>query len=78
MGHLDILKQLYGKVLIPNAVYMELTSNEKFVTEASQVTDCDFLEVEEVDKLDYTRKDRNFKIRLSCLFCGNKCDNVGE
>lgn len=37
MGHLDILKQLYGKVLIPNAVYMELTSNKKFVTEASQV-----------------------------------------
>ncbi len=49
MGHLDILKQLYGKVRIPNAVYMELTSNEKFVTEASQVMDCDFLEVEEVD-----------------------------
>lgn len=35
MGRLDILKQLYGKVLIPNAVYMELTSNKKFVTEAS-------------------------------------------
>ena len=49
MGHLDILKQLYGKVLIPNAVYMELTGNEKFVTEASQVIDSDFLEVEEVD-----------------------------
>ena len=49
MGHLDILKQLYGKVLIPNAVYMELTSNGKFATEASQVMNCDFLEVEEVD-----------------------------
>lgn len=49
MGHLDILKHLYGKVLIPNAVYMELTANEKFVAEASQVMDSDFLEVEEVD-----------------------------
>lgn len=49
MGHLDILKQLYGKVLIPNAVYMELTVNEKFVAEASQVMDSDFLEVEKVD-----------------------------
>ena len=49
MGHLDILKQLYGKVIIPNAVYMELTGNEKFVTEAFQVIDSDFLVVEEVD-----------------------------
>ena len=49
MGHLDILKQLYGKVLIPNAVYMELTSNEKFLMETSQVMNCDFLEVKEVD-----------------------------
>ena len=49
MGHLDILKQLYGKVLIPNAVYMELTSNEKFATEVFQVIDSDFLEVEKVD-----------------------------
>jgi len=48
MGHLDILKQLYGKVLIPNAVYMELTGNEKFAAEASQVMYSDFLEVEEV------------------------------
>ena len=22
-------------------------------------------------------KDRNFEMRLSCLFCGNRCDNVG-
>lgn len=49
MGHLDILKHLYGKVLIPNAVYMELTANEKFVAEASRVMDSDFLEVEKVD-----------------------------
>ena len=49
MGHLDILKRLYGKVLIPNAVYMELTVNEKFVAETSQVMDSDFLEVEKVD-----------------------------
>lgn len=48
-GHLDILKHLYGKVLIPNAVYIELTGNEKFVAEASQVMVSDFLEVEEVD-----------------------------
>ncbi|MCM1089975.1 MAG: DUF3368 domain-containing protein [Muribaculum sp.] len=46
---MDILKHLYGKVLIPNAVYMELTANEKFVAEASQVMDSDFLEVEKVD-----------------------------
>ncbi len=49
MGHLDILKQLYGKVLIPNAVYMELTGNKKFVTEALQIIDSGFLEVEKVD-----------------------------
>lgn len=49
MGHLDILKHLYGKVLIPNAVYMELTGNKEFAAEASQVMGSDFLEVEEVD-----------------------------
>lgn len=49
MEHLDILKHLYGKVLIPNAVYIELTGNEKFVAEASQIMDSDFLEVEEVN-----------------------------
>lgn len=49
MGQLNILKQLYGKVLIPNAVYIELTGNEKFITEASQIMSSDFLKVEEVD-----------------------------
>ncbi len=49
MGHLGILKQLYRKVLIPQSVYRELTNNRKYEYEISQVIDCDFLEVEEVD-----------------------------
>lgn len=39
---LDLLRKLYGKVLIPNAVYKELTENATFAKEAKIIKDIDY------------------------------------
>ena len=44
-SQLDLLQKLFGKVLIPRAVYQELTSNEAFQDEADTIKNCSFLEV---------------------------------
>ena len=44
-NRLDLLKKLYGKVLIPNAVYKELTENATFAKEAKMIKDIDYLTV---------------------------------
>ena len=46
--HLDLLKKMYGSVLIPSAVYNELTDNPLYEQEAQIIKDCDFLEVKEI------------------------------
>lgn len=46
---LDLLKKLYGKVLIPKAVYRELTENTVFAKEAEIIKDIDFLAVVAVE-----------------------------
>lgn len=43
MNRLDILQKLFGEVLLPEAVYGEITSNEAFSQEAEQVRNCPFL-----------------------------------
>lgn len=45
---LDILHKMFGVVLIPEAVYKELTSNQKFQSEATLITSCTFIHVVEV------------------------------
>lgn len=42
INRLDILGKLFGEVLLPEAVYEELTSNQDFQEEAEKVTSCDF------------------------------------
>ena len=36
INRLDILEKLFGEVLLPEAVYDELTSNQVFLDEAEQ------------------------------------------
>lgn len=43
-GKIEILKSLYGHVLIPGAVYDELTANADFQAEAEFIKNCDFIE----------------------------------
>ncbi len=40
---LEILKELFKEIVIPEAVYDELTSNEKFPEEAAAIQQCDFI-----------------------------------
>lgn len=40
---LDLLEKLFGEVLIPNAVFTELTSNSAFQGEAEKVRVCAFI-----------------------------------
>lgn len=42
INRLDIFGKLFGEVLLPEAVYEELTSNQDFQDEAEQVKSCDF------------------------------------
>ena len=46
--HLDLLKKMYGSVLIPSAVYKELTDNPLYEQEAQIIKNCDFLEIKEI------------------------------
>ncbi len=45
VSKLDVLKSLFGKVIIPDAVYKELTDNERFSEEAELIRNCDFIEI---------------------------------
>jgi hypothetical protein len=42
INRLDILNKLFGEVLLPEAVYEELTSNPAFQEESEQVKACEF------------------------------------
>ncbi len=45
IGHLDLLKKIFGEIQIPEAVYVELTSNPKFQSESNQIKKCPFIHV---------------------------------
>lgn len=47
-GQLELLRQLFGVVYIPEAVYRELTDNEAFSEEVRMVQECEFLYVQKV------------------------------
>ena len=46
--HLDLLKKLFGNVLIPQSVYDELTADERFRMEAELLQQKDFIKVQSV------------------------------
>ena len=48
INRLDLLEKLYGSVLIPKAVFSELTSNEIYHTEADIISQSNFIECREV------------------------------
>lgn len=48
IGRLDLLEKLFGKVLIPQAVYEELTVDERFKLEAEQLKQKEFITVRTV------------------------------
>lgn len=43
IGKLELLESLFHEILVPQAVYEELTSNPEFDDEASQVKNCRFI-----------------------------------
>lgn len=48
-GQLELLRQLFGVVYIPETVYRELTDNEAFPEEVRMVQECEFLYMQKVD-----------------------------
>lgn len=49
--HLELLEQLFQEVLVPEAVYQELTSNTTFEQESETVKNCPFIRITKVDNL---------------------------
>ena len=49
---LDILEDLFGDVLIPDAVFDEVTRNAKFQKEAEQIKNCAFIKKVSVKNLE--------------------------
>ena len=50
-NHLELLQKLYGNVLIPKAVYKELTENPAYSKEAKTVKSLDFLKMVPVENV---------------------------
>lgn len=48
INRLNLLEKLYGSVLIPKAVFSELTSNEIYDAEADMISRSNFIECREV------------------------------
>ena len=46
---MDLLKELFGEVLIPQAVFDELTSDKRFQVEADQICQKEFIFVKRVN-----------------------------
>ena len=51
-GKLDVLKNLFGDVLLPEAVFSEVTSNNSFRDEADLIRNSDFIKIVKVKNLD--------------------------
>ena len=48
IGHIDLLEKLFGRVLVPQAVYDELTVDMRFEEEVRQIEQSTFIEVRSV------------------------------
>ena len=49
-GQLDLLRKLYHEILIPEAVYQELTSNKKYADEAAEINRSSFIRIVSVQE----------------------------
>ncbi len=47
--HLDLLKKFFGEVQVPQAVFDELTSNDKYDDEVAQFKRCTFIKIVEIE-----------------------------
>ncbi len=47
-GQLELLKRLFGEIVIPEAVFTELVSNSVFADEAETVRTCPYIQVKDV------------------------------
>ena len=59
IGRLNLLEQLFGEVVIPEAVYSELTTNVTFAEEIYQIEVCEFINrvsVEDNKSVDVLRR----------------------
>ena len=48
-NRLEILNKLFGDVFVPNAVFHELTDNERFTEEAALIRDSNFIKIVNVN-----------------------------
>ena len=48
IGRLDLLKKLFREIIIPNAVFYELTADRRFKLESEQIKCKDFIKVKSV------------------------------
>lgn len=46
---LDLLESLFGAVHIPQGVFDELTANPDFAEEASEIQECEFIRIQDVN-----------------------------
>lgn len=49
-SRLDVLQKMFGEILIPEAVFEELTTNESFQEETEQIRNCAFIRRVSVDE----------------------------
>lgn len=49
-SRLDVLQKMFGEILIPEAVFKELTTNDCFQEEAEQIRNCAFIRRVSVDE----------------------------
>lgn len=54
-GRLDLLKKMYQTVIVPEAVYDELTSNNYYAEEKKEIEKCSFISVERVHNIESVR-----------------------
>ena len=45
-GRLELLEKLYQTVIVPEAVYDELTSNDAYEEEKREIEKCSFVSIE--------------------------------
>lgn len=48
IGRLDLLEKLFENIIIPEAVYHELTLNTQFLDEAAEITNAKYIKVVDV------------------------------
>lgn len=67
---LGLLEKLYGNVLIPRAVYRELTENPRYTKEAAIIKKLDFLITMEVENIKSVNILRQLPVWILCSKMG--------